>query len=129
MLTLYSDPSNIAQVEPFLKNLLSKYKVTPDAFGDILVGLTEAVNNAIIHGNRKNKAKKVQVYIKKQQGILRCRISDEGKGFDPQSVPDPLAPENICKCGGRGVFLMKELSDEIKFVDNGSTVEMCFKLA
>ena len=128
MLTLSSDPSNIAKVEPFLKNLLAKYKVSPDAFGSILIGLTEAVNNAIIHGNGRNKAKKVQVVVRKQQDIIRCSVTDEGAGFNPSEVPDPTSPECICECGGRGVFLMKELSDEIKFVNNGSTVEMCFKI-
>jgi len=128
LITLSSDPSNVAQVEPFLKNLLSKYKVNPDTFGSILIGLTEAVNNAIIHGNGRNRTKKVQVSVKKQQNLLTCSVTDEGRGFDPNEVPDPTSPEHICECGGRGVFLMKELSDEIRFVNNGSTVEMCFRI-
>ena len=66
--------------------------------------------------------------MQRQQKCLAFKISDEGCGFDHESLPDPTSPENILKIGGRGVFLMKQLSDDVLFHDNGSTVEIQFNL-
>lgn len=115
-------------VESFVDRVMERYKLRPDVYGNILISLTEAVNNAIIHGNCKDESKSVRIQLRKQKDRLAIRVSDEGRGFDPACIPDPTCPENITKCGGRGVFLMHQLSDEIRFHDNGSTVEMRFKL-
>ena len=128
MLTLSSHPKSISEVEPFVEKLLSKYSISPDQYGNILISLTEAVTNAITHGNRNDENKTVKVALKKRKNALAFRITDEGPGFDFNNLPDPTAPENLLKIGGRGVFLMRQLSDQIKFFDNGSTVEMQFKL-
>ena len=128
MLKLTSNPRNIVLVESFIEKMVEKYKIRPDVYGNILISLTEAVNNAITHGNRNDENKTVQIQAQKQQGNLAIRVSDEGRGFDFNNLPDPTSPENIMKCGGRGVFLMHQLTDQIKFDDNGSTVEMHFKL-
>ena len=128
MLKLASKPGSIAKVQPFVEKIVSRYKVSPNKKHSILISLTEAVTNAIIHGNRKDESKTVQVRLNKRKDHLSFRISDEGAGFDYKNLPDPTAPENICKCGGRGVFLMHELSDQVRFYDDGRTVEMQFKL-
>jgi len=128
MLKLASNPGNIAEVEGFVQKLVSRYKISPDKQCNILISLTEAVTNAIIHGNRKDESKEVQVRLNKVKNNLSFRVSDQGTGFDYKSLPDPTAPENLTKCGGRGVFLMQQLSDDIRFFDNGRTVEMQFKL-
>ena len=128
MLKLASNPGNIAEVEGFVQKLVSRYKISPDKQCNILISLTEAVTNAIIHGNHKDESKEVQVRLNKVKNNLSFRVSDQGKGFDYKTIPDPTAPENITKCGGRGVFLMRQLSDDIRFFDNGRTVEMQFKL-
>ena len=128
MLRLTSNPRNISQLEPFVKRAVEKYKLSPDQYGNILISVTEAVNNAIIHGNRNDESKSVRISMKKNDASLAIRVSDEGRGFDFQSIPDPTTPDNVCKCGGRGVFLMQQLSDRIKFDNNGSTVEMLFML-
>lgn len=128
MLRLASHPRNVAQVESFLAKVVSRYKLSPDLYGNILISLTEAVNNAIIHGNSSDESKSVRIQLQKQSNKLAIRVSDEGHGFDYKSLPDPTAPENLMKLGGRGVFLMQQLSDRILFHDNGSTVEMQFKL-
>lgn len=128
MLKLNSHPGSVSAVEPFVEKLVDRYNLDPDKQCNILISLTEAVTNAIIHGNRKQEAKTVQVRSRKEKDCLTVRVSDEGKGFDYDSLPDPTAPENLCRCGGRGVFLMKQLSDNIRFYNNGSTVEMRFKL-
>lgn len=128
MLKLASDPKNVTRVESFVEHLVEKYKISPDVYGNILISLTEAVTNAMIHGNCNDKTKCVQVKLKKKNNIIAFLISDEGGGFDFDNLPDPTAPENLLKIGGRGVFLMRQLSDDVAFYDNGSTVEICFKI-
>jgi len=126
MLKLPSEPSSIAMLEVYVERLVHKYKIRPDLYGNILVSLTEAVNNAIAHGNAYDRNKWVRVHVDKQGNNIIFKVSDEGGGFDLRRVPDPTRPENIHACGGRGVFLMRELCDDIEFHNNGSTVEMQF---
>ncbi len=126
MLKLPSEPSSIAMLEVFVEKLVHKYQLRPDLYGNILVSLTEAVNNAIIHGNDGDRNKLVRVQMNKDGNNITFKVSDEGRGFDMSHVPDPTRPENIHNCGGRGVFLMRELCDDIEFHNNGSTVEMQF---
>ena len=128
MLKLSSNPRNIALVESFVEQVVERYKLSPDVYGNILISLTEAVNNAIIHGNCEDESKTVRIQFRKLKGHLAVRVTDEGRGFDYQSVPDPTAPENLLTVGGRGVFLMQQLSDSVEFHNNGSTVEMQFKI-
>lgn len=128
MLKLPSNPRNVALVENFVNKVVQKYKLSPDLYGNILISLTEAVNNAIIHGNDEDENKTVEIKLHKRRNSLAILVSDEGRGFDFQRLPDPTAPENLIKPGGRGVFLIRQLSDKVRFIDNGSTVEMQFKL-
>lgn len=128
MLKLTSKPGNVSAVEPFVEKLVNRYNLSPDKQCNILISLTEAVTNAIVHGNCKEENKTVQVKSRKERDCISVRVTDEGNGFDFDSIPDPTAPENLCKCGGRGVFLMRQLSDNISFYNNGSTVEMRFKI-
>jgi len=128
ILTLISHPRHVTRVESFVGGLVEKYQISSDLRGNILISLTEAVNNAIIHGNGQDETKTVHVKCMHQPGCITFKVSDQGRGFDPARVPDPTQPENILKLGGRGVFLMKELSDKILFHDNGRTVEIHFNL-
>jgi len=128
MLKLTSHPRNISRVEKFVSRVASMYKVNTEIYGNILISLTEAVNNAIIHGNKSDESKQVRIQLKKMNDRLAFHIMDEGRGFDPNRIPDPTCPENIMKCGGRGVFLMHELSDSLTFRNNGSTVIIEFKI-
>lgn len=128
MLTLSSNPKNVCRVEPFVENLIKRYEIDPELYGNILISLTEAVTNAIKHGNAEDESKTVRIRFEKQENDLAIQVTDEGSGFDYQNLPDPTTPENLLKIGGRGVFLMKQLSDEVKFMDNGSTVEIHFSI-
>jgi serine/threonine-protein kinase RsbW len=128
MLKLYSKYGSVAEVEPFVDELVTKFNLGPERKSDILVSLTEAVTNAIIHGNCEQETKTVKVKSKRDKDCLTLQVTDEGGGFDYQNLPDPTAPENLCRCGGRGVFIMKQLSDNLIFHNNGRTVEMRFKL-
>lgn len=128
LLTLPSQQNQVRYVEKFVSQVASRFNITPDTYGNILISLTEAVNNAIIHGNRKDKNKKVKVCFEKRRKDLAIRVSDEGSGFDYDNLPDPTAPENILECGGRGVFIMRQLCDGMEYKDNGRTVEMRFSV-
>lgn len=127
-LVLQSDPRNVAQLETYLEGIVNELGVSPDQYGNILISLTEAVTNAIMHGNQRNSDKKVSVCCRRGETQLQFVVTDEGGGFDHTILPDPTAPENILKLSGRGVFLMKQLCDEINFRNNGSTVELQFKI-
>ena len=127
-LTLPSSPDNLCKVEPFVHDVATRYNLSPNVHGNILVSLTEAVTNAILHGNQADGNKCVSISLRRQKDALSIRVSDEGPGFDPTNVPDPTSLECIEKCGGRGLFLMRHLSDECRFTRNGSTVEMRFKI-
>ena len=94
----------------------------------MLICLTEAVNNAMIHGNRLDEGKKIMVSFYEREHEIQFIISDEGSGFDPQKLPDPTCKERIEVEGGRGVFLMKQLTDEIHFLNQGRTVKLMWKI-
>ncbi|HEV2064976.1 MAG TPA: ATP-binding protein [Thermoanaerobaculia bacterium] len=81
----------------------------------ILMALREALANAIKHGNARDLAKRVHLEMNVVDGWLQIRICDEGAGFDPSKIDDPLAPENRLKTSGRGIFYMKTFMDEVRF--------------
>ena len=128
MVQISSNPNNIAVVQDLVNNIVKVQSLSADLYGNILISITEAVNNAILHGNCCDKSKNVQIRYTQRRNEIKFKISDEGRGFDHSNVADPTSPENICNIGGRGVFLMRQLSDYIEFKDNGRTVEMSFKI-
>ena len=120
---------NIRVVESFIDNAKEKFSLNDDIYGNIMIAVTESVNNAIKHGNNFNKHKNVSLSLYLDDEIIRFIIRDEGSGFDFTSLPDPTAPENIKQPGGRGIFLMKNLSDEVHFTEEGKVVELLFYLS
>lgn len=127
-LTFASMPENIIEVEKFAEELREAYDINDETYGNILVALTEAANNAILHGNQSDSNKKVMITSSMNENLLSFVITDQGSGFDFNNLPDPTAPENLDKPTGRGVFLMKHLSDLVVFSDQGSTLELQFKV-
>jgi serine/threonine-protein kinase RsbW len=127
-LEIPSKPENIALVEHFVDEIKEQYELGDDIFGNILIALTEAVNNGIIHGNKMDENKMVVVECKKDNRLLSFVVSDEGDGFDYNNLPDPTDPRNLEKITGRGVFLMKQLSDFLIYSKGGSQVELQFKV-
>jgi serine/threonine-protein kinase RsbW len=111
-----------------VQRLVTRLNIDPNLYPNILISLTEAVNNAMQHGNRYDENKKILVSYQPQPHQIRLTISDEGTGFDPYKVPDPTTEKHIEEEGGRGVFLMKQLTDEIHFLDHGRTVELTWKI-
>lgn len=117
---------NIRMIESFIDNAKERFHLDDDIYGNIMIAVTEAVNNAIKHGNASNKSKNVLLSLSLDKSMIKFTIKDEGDGFDFQNLPDPTSPENLEKPGGRGIFLMKHLSDEVDFKDSGRIVELSF---
>jgi len=92
------------------------------------VSLAEALSNAMMYGNGFDPEKRVRVEVTVRDGAVTARITDQGCGFDPSCVPDPTAPENLLKVGGRGLFLMRNLLDEVRFNDQGNSITLILKL-
>jgi len=91
------------------------------------VGLTEALANAMVYGNAEDPAKRVRVEVQLSPASITARVTDQGLGFDPLSVPDPTSPENLCRSGGRGLFLMRKLLDEVHYNDQGNCVTLVLR--
>jgi len=119
---------NIRVVESFIDNAKEKFSLNDDIYGNIMIAVTESVNNAIKHGNNFNQQKNVSLSLFLDETVIKFVIRDEGLGFDYTNLPDPTAPENLEEPGGRGIFLMKHLSDEVLFKEEGSVVELLFYL-
>ena len=120
---------NIHIAEQLIDDVCAEFHVKEDYYGELLIAMTEAVNNAIVHGNKMDPSKTVTLHFSIAENNLRFTIEDEGPGFDYDNLPDPTAPENIEKPHGRGVFLMRKLSDDIKFENDGRRVELYFRIA
>lgn len=120
---------NIHQAEKLIDEVVAEYNVKEDYYGELLIAMTEAVNNAIVHGNKLDASKNVTItFDVPDDKNLRFTIEDEGPGFDYDNLPDPTAPENIEKPHGRGVFLMRQLADDCAFEDNGRVVILSFEV-
>lgn len=117
---------NIRMIESFIDNAKERFHLDEDLYGNIMIAVTEAVNNAIKHGNGGNSSKNVFLSLTLNENLLKFVVKDEGPGFNYEELPDPTAPENLEKPGGRGIFLMKHLSDQVAFHENGKTVELSF---
>jgi serine/threonine-protein kinase RsbW len=127
-LSLESTPREIGKVENFLKKINRLARLSDECFYKLFISSTEAVTNAIVHGNKSDPAKKVSVRAEIDNKLIVVCIKDEGQGFDPKSVPNPLENNNILKDNGRGVFLIKELMDSVEYVTDPSGTCVWMKL-
>lgn len=125
-LKITSNAQSLRLVERLIEDVCQIYSVNEDCYGNMLIAVTEAVNNAITHGNKNDPEKFVRIGFESDENKLIFSVMDEGPGFDYQSLPDPTDPANIDKISGRGVFLMSNLADSIKFEQNGSKVLLGF---
>jgi serine/threonine-protein kinase RsbW len=110
-----SNPKNIRRVEAFLKKVNVAAHLDEIQMHKMMISLTEAVNNAIIHGNKSDETKAVRVRCEVLPGWLVVFVQDEGKGFQPEKVRNPLQKQNLMRENGRGVFLMRTLMDKVEF--------------
>ena len=126
-LAIGSSFHNVELVQVVVEEALRRLDLDPDDAHWIGIAVREAVANAVKHGNRQDPDKKVELDFGVQDGELIIRVLDEGGGFDPERVDDPLQPENVLKPSGRGIFYMKNFMDEIEYSfrpDGGTVVTM-----
>lgn len=130
VLVLNSNSKQVAKVERFL-NKVNKFLNLDDVrYNKILVATTEAVNNSIVHGNKRDPKKKIIVTCESNHKLLIIKVHDEGPGVDVSKLPDPLAEDNLLRENGRGVFLMRSLMDSVEFIKtpDGAEVKMTMAL-
>jgi len=121
---------NIHQVEKFVEDICDEYNINNTYFGNILVTVAEAFENAVKHGNGDDPSKNVTIIFTSRPEGLLFTISDEGNGFDVDQIPDPTDINiDIDQIKGRGIFLIKSLADEVRFPENGKKVEILFKIS
>ncbi len=128
VLNIPSKIENLRIVEKAIDELSAEYNLKSELYGNILIAAIEAANNGILHGNKLDETKNINVTFLVSKENLVITVKDQGQGFDYLHIPDPTSPENIEKINGRGVFLMEKLSDKINFFENGSRVELIFNL-
>jgi serine/threonine-protein kinase RsbW len=110
-----SDISQIQVVEAKAEKIAQQFGYSEDECDSLAIALTEIVANAINHGNNRNKQKKVYVKFIVNRKTFEIHVKDEGDGFNPNEIADPLKPENLLKDSGRGVFIVKALVDDVKY--------------
>ncbi|MEJ2103890.1 MAG: ATP-binding protein [Ignavibacteriaceae bacterium] len=110
-----SDPNNLITVEEFVNYFAKDLGLNDDQLSVLLLAVTEATTNAIIHANKCDASKLVSIRAHVEDSKLIVNVKDEGKGFDPAKIPDPTEPENLLKDSGRGVYLMKVYMNNVKY--------------
>lgn len=127
-LIIKSDLHEISEVEKFVENICDYYNLNDSYFGTIMVAVTEAVENAIVHGNQNNKEKNVFIHFDFSQKGIDFTIEDQGPGFDFNSVPDATDAQGNPEKKGMGIYLIKTLADEVHFMENGRKIRMVFNI-
>jgi serine/threonine-protein kinase RsbW len=126
-LSLPSRIETVATAAALVAEFLSRSGITEDAAFGIDMAVREAVTNAVVHGNRQDESKTVDVTLKSSPNAVEISVHDQGAGFNPEDVPDPTAEENILKASGRGIFFMRSFMDEVDWLirpGGGTTVRM-----
>ena len=126
-LQLPSVPSSINQLEKLIEEVCDKYKLNHNYLGCITVALTEAFDNALKHGNKNNPEKTITIHFEKTDAGISFNMKDQGEGFDFQSIPDIKDDGKEKVFPGRGIFLIKQLADDVNFIGNGSEIAIGFK--
>lgn len=124
-LTIGSGFENLDLVDTVCEAVLKHSSIDPDQIENTSLAIREAAANAIEHGNGPDSAGKVEIRILMEREMLTVRVKDSGNGFAPNDVADPLAPENLLKPRGRGIFLIRQFMDEVDFeFENGTVIVM-----
>lgn len=119
-----TDAEFLSDVDMFIEGILRGYGADESVVADIAISVSELVNNAINHGNKGVFEKPIVVTISHSDRVVEISITDQGKGFDPSKIADPIADENLLKEVGRGLFIVKSLmnSIEVKLADGSTSV-------
>lgn len=127
-LTLKSAYEEVEKLEGLLNKLQKELEFDDEFYARLMLAVSEAATNAIVHGNKLDQSKNATVAAYLDDNKLTFVTTDEGQGFKPDELPDPVAEENLFNTSGRGVFLMKEYADEVLFEDDGRKLTLSFYL-
>jgi serine/threonine-protein kinase RsbW len=131
-LSIGSDLEQVDLVGIVIQSALEQIAADTEQIHWLVMAAREAVINAILHGNRQEAEKRVLVEVDLDGSDLVVRVEDEGRGFDPDSLPDPTAPENLLRPSGRGIFMMRQFADSIEYsfpAKRGTVVTMRKRIA
>jgi len=118
--TYPSIPETVAEIDSFLDQRLRAAGFPDDMLADVAVSVSEVVNNAVVHGNGRNPDKQVLLDLEIKTDRVTISVQDQGNGFDPDALPDPVASENLMRDVGRGLFIVRAYMDEVRFQKVGS---------
>jgi serine/threonine-protein kinase RsbW len=110
-----SDPFSLPELDSFILQIANEIGLSEEKINYLSLSFSEAVSNSIVHGNKNDITKKIQIHVKIDTDTITIIIKDEGKGFDLKSVPDPTKPENILKDSGRGIHIMKSFLENLSY--------------
>jgi serine/threonine-protein kinase RsbW len=127
-LKIKSDINEIHEVEKFIEDICDYYNINNSYFGNIVVAVSEAVENSIIHGNKRDPSKTVHISFEANQKGIVFTIEDEGDGFNFDNIPDPTDIHTNPEKKGTGIFLIKTLTDEALFLNNGGKIQLKFNI-
>lgn len=129
-IVFHSDPKSLEKAENFMREAIKRFALAAEIENAVLLAVSEAVTNSMMHGNKWDKNKKVELTAELKDNKLIIIIKDEGHGFDPLTVPDPTSPENLLKDNGRGVFIMKSYVNEVMYkrLEDGFETILVFNL-
>ena len=113
--TLDSSLASVNKVEQTAEEFAERAGFDEDTVPNIAMAVREAAVNAVLHGNAYDPEKHITASFEATPASLIIRISDQGSGLNPETLPDPLAPENILRGSGRGIFLIRAFMDEVNF--------------
>ena len=124
---LISSSNGVKEIEQFLFECEEQFNLSEELKFKFQVALSEAVTNAICHGNQNGKAKTVIITCVRFKHFIRLSIKDEGHGFDFHHNPDPTCEKNIEEPNGRGLFLIEKISDRVQVIDRGRIIQIDFR--
>jgi len=126
--TLSADRNAVDQVVRSVMEVVRDNRCSPGREDDIELALAEALANAVVHGAKNDPSKTVECDVAcNHQGSILIVVRDPGPGFDPSQIADPCIGENIYSHHGRGIFLINQLMDEVRFHKNGTEIHMIKK--
>ena len=122
-LSLNSTYDESEKVPDFVSDIQEEVNLDEETTASLMLLLSEAATNAIVHGNKLVESKLVEIEVKIEADKVVSSVQDQGDGFKPKETKDPLAEENLQKAGGRGIFLIKEMSDSYEYSNGGRKIE------
>jgi len=124
-----SKRTQLPKVEKITNSIARRMKLNEEQIDNLSIAVTEAVGNAIVHGNKENPRKKIILEFHLRKNKINISVKDEGEGFEPKKLTNPLDPENIMKESGRGIYILKSLMDEVHFTEGGTKINFAMKLS